>query len=111
MRALLLLMRHADHVAAQARAESERASETAMAQLEATFLANDPARMTARARSLSVPMTTRSGRIKSPIAEPSRRNSGFEQMSNAACGRHFWIISDTSRPVPTGTVDLVTITA
>ena len=66
--------------------------------------------MTSRARPLSVPMTTRSGRMKSSIAAPSRRNSGFEQTSKSASGRAPRMIRSTSRPVPTGTVDLVTIT-
>jgi hypothetical protein len=66
--------------------------------------------MTSRARSESVPMTTRSGRMKSPIAEPSRRNSGFEATSKSASGRASRTIRATSRLVPTGTVDLVTIT-
>jgi len=55
-------------------------------------------------------MTTRSGRMKSPMAEPSRRNSGLEAMSNSASGRTRRMIASTSRPVPTGTVDLVTTT-
>ena len=38
-------------------------------------------RMTSRARSFSAPMITRSGRMKSLIAEPSRRNSGLETTS------------------------------
>ena len=37
-----------------------------------------------RARGVSAPMTTRSGRMKVSIAEPSRRNSGFEATSNSA---------------------------
>jgi hypothetical protein len=63
-----------------------------------------------RARSVSAPTTTRSGRLKSSIAEPSRRNSGFEAISNSASGRVLRIISSTLRLVPTGTVDFVTIT-
>ena len=55
-------------------------------------------------------MTTRSGSMKSPIAEPSRRNSGLEAMSKSASGRALRIASATLRPVPTGTVDLVTMT-
>ena len=39
-----------------------------------------------RAR-LSAPITTRSGRMKSSIAEPSRRNSGLEATSNWPSGR------------------------
>ncbi|OQC35342.1 MAG: hypothetical protein BWX64_02501 [Acidobacteria bacterium ADurb.Bin051] len=56
-------------------------------------------------------MTTRSGRRKSSIAEPSRRNSGFETTANS------WLppeteetISSTIWPVPTGTVDFVITT-
>ena len=66
--------------------------------------------MTACARSDSAPTTTRSGRMKSPIAEPSRKNSGFETMSNDASGRRSRMIRAISRPVPTGTVDLVATT-
>ena len=39
--------------------------------------------MIAAARSLDVPITTRSGRMKSPTADPSRRNSGFDTTSKA----------------------------
>ena len=67
--------------------------------------------MTSLARSVSAPMTTRSGRMKSWIAEPSRRNSGFETTSKASSGRVLRRISATCRPVPTGTVDFVTTTA
>jgi hypothetical protein len=56
-------------------------------------------------------MTTRSGRMKSEIAAPSRRNSGFDATSNWACGATARIQRATSRPVPTGTVDFVTTTA
>src|SRR5688572_15177456 len=68
-------------------------------------------RMIAAARSLFVPMTTRSGRRKSPIADPSRRNSGFDTMSNSTgptvfCSRR----SRSHAPVPTGTVLFVTMT-
>jgi hypothetical protein len=66
--------------------------------------------MTSRARSLLVPMTTLSGRMKSSMAEPSRRNSGLETTSKSASGRVSAMIRSTSRPVPTGTVDLVTTT-
>ena len=55
-------------------------------------------------------MTTRSGRMKSLMAEPSRRNSGFDTTSKLASGRALRMILSTSSPVPTGTVDLVTIT-
>jgi hypothetical protein len=66
--------------------------------------------MMSRARSALTPMTTRSGRMKSLIADPSRRNSGFEATSNSASGRASRMILVTSAPVPTGTVDLVTTT-
>ena len=56
------------------------------------------------------PITTRSGRIKSLIAEPSLRNSGFDATSNLRLGFIFFIIFETFSPVPTGTVDLLTIT-
>ena len=68
--------------------------------------------MTARARSDSMPTTTRSGDMKSLIAAPSLRNSGFEATSNSISSPRF---SSSSRiacltfaAVPTGTVDLVT---
>jgi hypothetical protein len=57
-----------------------------------------------------VPITIRSGRLKSAIAAPSRRNSGFETTAKAASGRVSRMIRSTSSPVPTGTVDLVTTT-
>src|SRR6266545_3688763 len=52
------------------------------------------------------PMTMRSGRSVSSMAEPSRRNSGFDTTSNST-GRGWWrpMTSRTSSPVPTGTVD------
>ena len=43
--------------------------------------------MTARARSEATPTTTRSGRMKSSIAAPSFRNSGFETTSNGCARR------------------------
>ncbi len=49
--------------------------------------------------------------MKSPIALPSRRNSGLEATEIGAPGRTRRTISCTSRPVPTGTVDFVTITS
>ncbi len=67
--------------------------------------------MTARARSSSTPTTIRSGRLKSEIAAPSRRNSGFEATETSASGLISRRIRSTSSPVPTGTVDLVTTTA
>src|SRR5439155_452643 len=56
-------------------------------------------------------MTMRSGRSVSSIAQPSRRNSGFETTSNAT-GLGWWrsMTSRTRSPVPTGTVDLLTTT-
>ncbi len=56
------------------------------------------------------PTTTRSGRMKSSIAAPSRRNSGFEATSNSRSGFAARTVSATLRLVPTGTVDLVTMT-
>jgi hypothetical protein len=58
-----------------------------------------------------VPITTLSGRMKSEIAAPSRRNSGLETTSKLACGATARMRRATSRPVPTGTVDFVTTTA
>ena len=66
--------------------------------------------MTALARLSSMPMTMRSGRLKSSIAAPSRRNSGLETTAKSASGRVSRMIRSTSSPVPTGTVDLVTTT-
>ncbi len=66
--------------------------------------------ITARARSSSRPTTTRSGRLKSSIAAPSRRNSGLETTATSASGRSARMIASISSPVPTGTVDLVTTT-
>ena len=68
-------------------------------------------RSTSRAFSLCVPITMRSGRMKSPMALPSRRNSGLDATSNSPSGRTSRMISSKRRPVPTGTVLLVTITA
>jgi len=67
--------------------------------------------MTSTARSLLDPITTRSGRRKSSTANPSRRNSGFETTSNSKSGPAcFRISARTFSLVPTGTVDLSTIT-
>ena len=55
-------------------------------------------------------MTTRSGRMKSSIAEPSRRNSGFDTTENGNFGLRSPMIFSMSWPVPIGTVDLVTTT-
>ena len=56
------------------------------------------------------PITTRSGRMKSPIADPSRRNSGFETTENGCVPLRSSITFSISWPVPIGTVDLVTTT-
>ena len=56
------------------------------------------------------PITTRSGRMKSPIAEPSRRNSGFDTTEKACLPLDSLITFSISCPVPIGTVDLVTTT-
>ena len=65
-------------------------------------------------RGLSVPTTTRSGFMKSSIAAPSLRNSGFETTSNSMFAPRALSVSSirarTLSPVPTGTVDLVTTT-
>ena len=57
-----------------------------------------------------MPITTRSGRMKSVIAAPSRRNSGLETTAASISGRASRRIASTRSPVPTGTVDLVTTT-
>ena len=63
------------------------------------------------ARSLLDPITTRSGRRKSSIAYPSRRNSGFDTTSKSNAGPAcFRIAACTLSLVPTGTVDLSTTT-
>ena len=49
--------------------------------------------------------------MKSPMALPSRRNSGLDATSMARSGRAARTISRTRRPVPTGTVDFVTSTS
>ena len=67
-------------------------------------------RITVWARSSWVPTTTRSGRLKSSIAAPSRRNSGLDTTTTSASGRTRLKIASISSPVPTGTVDLVTMT-
>ena len=60
---------------------------------------------------VGAPITMRSGRSVSSMAEPSRRNSGLDTTSNGT-GRAWWrsITSRTKSPVPTGTVDLLTTT-
>ena len=62
------------------------------------------------ARVSSMPKTTRSGRIKSPMAAPSRKNSGLDATEKSASGLTSAINRDTWLAVPTGTVDLLTIT-
>ena len=53
------------------------------------------------------PITILSGYLKSRIASPSRKNSGFEITVKSFF--FFFKIFSISSPVPTGTVDLVTI--
>ncbi len=78
--------------------------------------------ITSLASSLSTPMTTRSGFMKSstalpslrnsglePTALPSLRNSGLEQRKNGV-SVSAWIARLTFSAVSTGTVDLVTTT-
>ena len=52
-------------------------------------------------------MTTRSGFMKSSMAEPSRRNSGLETTDAWWPLPEASRISSMRRPVPIGTVDLV----
>ena len=63
---------------------------------------------------MSVPTITRSGLMKSLMAAPSLRNSGFETMSNSTAALRAPAIrptaSRTLSAVPTGTVDLVITT-
>ena len=56
----------------------------------------------------SVPITTLSGFMKSLIAKPSRKNSGFETTLNVPLA-FLEMISCTLSAVPTGTVLLSTI--
>ena len=58
----------------------------------------------------SVPITTRSGFIKSSTATPSLKNSGFETTSNKSGDTFLAIAWCTSSEVPTGTVLLSMIT-
>ncbi len=51
-----------------------------------------------RPRSLSQPISTRSGWVKSRMAEPSRRNSGFEHTANSATGRRAFSRRGRQRP-------------
>jgi len=71
-------------------------------------------RIISAARGLLVPTTTRSGFMKSAMAAPSLRNSGFDTVSNSMVDRRAFRVSATASrtlsAVPTGTVDLVTIT-
>ena len=55
-------------------------------------------------------MRIRSGRLKSEIAAPSRKNSGLETTAKSMPGCVSRMIRSTSSPVPTGTVDFVTTT-
>jgi hypothetical protein len=66
--------------------------------------------MTCCARGSVVPITTRSGFLKSSIAAPSRRNSGLDTTANWASGLRARMMRSISSPVPTGTVDFVTTT-
>ena len=54
-------------------------------------------------------MITLSGYVKSLIASPSLRNSGFETTEKSFLDIFFEIIFSISSPVVTGTVDLVII--
>ena len=58
---------------------------------------------------LLVPITTRSGYLKSLIASPSLKNSGLETTSNKFFLFFFDNIFSISSPVPKGTVDFVII--
>ena len=49
--------------------------------------------------------------MKSWIAEPSRRNSGFDTTDALCCVFLFWSTRDTMSPVSGGTVDLLTTTS
>jgi hypothetical protein len=68
-------------------------------------------RIMSAARVLLLPTMTRSGFMKSAIAAPSFRNSGFETVSNSIfaprCNNAAATASRTLSAVPTGTVDLV----
>ncbi len=66
--------------------------------------------MISSARGSRQPMTTRSGRMKSSIAEPSRRNSGLLTTAKGWSPARRATISSIIWPVPIGTVLLVTIT-
>ena len=64
--------------------------------------------ISSKSSSDSAPMTTRSGRKKSSIAAPSFKNSGLEQ-TDILCSVCDCANSLTFAAVPTGTVDLSTI--
>ncbi len=68
------------------------------------------ARINSVVRGLFVPMMTRSGFMKSLMAAPSLRNSGFETTSNSTllclAASDSAIVAATRSAVPTGTVDL-----
>lgn len=70
--------------------------------------------MSSLACSLSTPTTTRSGFMKSVMAEPSFKNSGLLATSNGTftprLSSSSWMAALTFLAVPTGTVDLVTRT-
>ena len=66
-------------------------------------------RITSADRSSSVPITTRSGFMKSSIAAPCLRNSGLLTTLNG-CVVSFAIVACTFFAVPTGTVLLSTMT-
>ena len=72
------------------------------------------ARMSSAARALSVPTITRSGFMKSAMAAPSFKNSGFDTVSYSTLARRAASDSATATrtlsAVPTGTVDLVITT-
>ena len=55
------------------------------------------------------PITILSGNLKSLIASPSRKNSGFDTTSNIFFLTFLKTIFSILSPVVTGTVDLVTI--
>jgi len=56
-------------------------------------------------------MTMRFGRMKSSIAEPSRRNSGLlATLNGVGCACFSWMVRADHRPGPMGTVLLVTTT-
>ena len=65
-------------------------------------------------RGLSVPTTTRSGFMKSAMAAPSFRNSGFDTTSKSTVTPRAISVAPTVAltlsEVPTGTVDLVMTT-